>query len=100
MKKLMMALLAFGALTATQAAQPEWLTDLPKAVAQARTEKKLVLLEFTGSDWCPPCKALRKNVLGSDVFAGYARTNLVLVEIDFPRHTPQSDAQKQANETL
>ena len=100
MKKLLVGWLALGALVLVHAEEPAWQTDLPKAVAQARTEKKLVLLEFTGSDWCPPCKALRKNVLNSSDFAAYARTNLVLVEIDFPKHKQQSDAEKQANETL
>jgi thiol:disulfide interchange protein len=29
-----------------------WGTDLPKALAQAKADKKMVLLDFTGSDWC------------------------------------------------
>ena len=32
-----------------------WLTDLPKAEAQAKQEHKMVFLDFTGSDWCPAC---------------------------------------------
>ncbi len=39
------------ALLSAQAADPVWLTDLPKAQAQAKAEKKLVLLNFGGSDW-------------------------------------------------
>jgi thiol:disulfide interchange protein len=77
-----------------------WLTDLPRALTQARTEKKLVFLDFTGSDWCPPCKALHKTVLTSDEFEAYAQTNLVLVVVDFPHHLPQTAELKQANEAL
>ena len=62
-----------------------WLTNIEKAQELAKTEKKLVLLEFTGSDWCPPCKALKKNVFDTDKFKAYAKKNLVLVELDFPR---------------
>ena len=62
----------------------EWLTDLPKALDKAKAENKMVLMDFTGSDWCPPCKALHKTVLTSPEFEAYAQTNLVLVEVDFP----------------
>ncbi len=62
-----------------------WLTNIEKAQEQAKSEKKVVLLEFTGSDWCPPCKALKKTVFDTDKFKAYAKKNLVLVELDFPR---------------
>src|SRR5712692_1191148 len=78
----------------------EWLTSVPKAIEKAKTEKKLVLLDFTGSDWCPPCKALKKNVLSSPEFEKFAKDNLVLVEVDFPRSKPQTEELKKANEAL
>jgi thioredoxin-related protein len=77
-----------------------WMTDLAKAQAKAKAEKKMVLADFTGSDWCPPCKALHKNVLSSTEFLSYAKDNLVLVEIDFPRSKPQSAELKKANKEL
>lgn len=77
-----------------------WLTDLSKAQAQAKAEKKLVLMDFTGSDWCPPCKELKKKVLDSAEFEAYATNNLVLVEVDFPNHKPQTEELKRANEQL
>ena len=39
-----------------------WTTDLDEAFKKAKSENKSVLVEFTGSDWCPPCIAMRKNV--------------------------------------
>jgi len=60
-----------------------WLTNIEKAKKQAKG--KMILVEFTGSDWCPPCKALKKNVFNTDKFKAYAKENLVLVELDFPR---------------
>jgi protein disulfide-isomerase len=78
----------------------KWLTDVPKAIEKAKAEKKLVLLDFTGSDWCPPCKALHKNVLTSSEFESYASTNLVLVEVDFPRQKEQTEDLKTANKAL
>jgi protein disulfide-isomerase len=100
MKKIISGLLVGWALAQAGAAEAEWLTDLPQAQAKAKAEKKMVLLEFTGSDWCPPCKALHKNVLTAAEFTDYAKTHLVLVELDFPRGKTQSEELKKANEAL
>ena len=64
--------------------------DLPAAVAQARTENKIVLLDFTGSDWCPPCMELHEKVFSRPEFQNYAQSNLVFVTVDFPQkfHLP------------
>lgn len=101
MKKLLVGAIAVLTLIgATAGESAAWLTDLPKAQTQAKAEKKLVLLDFTGSDWCPPCKALHKNVLSKPEFEAYAKTNLVLVELDFPDRKPQSAELKKANKAL
>ena len=77
-----------------------WGTDLPAALDQARSEHKKVLLDFTGSDWCPWCIKFDHEVLSTDKFAAYARNKLELVLLDFPRAKPQSKTLKQANEAL
>jgi thioredoxin-related protein len=66
------------------AAEGKWLTDLEAAKQQAQKENKVILMDFTGSDWCPPCKALKKNVFNGSEFAEYAEKKLVLMELDFP----------------
>ena len=100
MKKIAICFLSCWALLQASAAEEGWLTDLPKAKAIAKEQKKMVLMDFNGSDWCPPCKALRKNVLSSSEFKEYAKKNLVLVDVDFPRHTEQPQELKKANEAL
>jgi thiol:disulfide interchange protein len=68
------------------ATTPEgWYTDLEKAFVKAKAEKKSVLVEFTGSDWCPPCIAMRKNVFSKKEFVDTASKKYVLVELDFPK---------------
>ena len=68
------------------ATTPEgWSTDLEKAFVKAKAEKKSVLVEFTGSDWCPPCIAMRKNVFSKKEFVDAASKKYVLVELDFPK---------------
>ena len=49
-------------------AEEGWLVSFEKAKQQAAKEGKPILMEFTGSDWCPPCKALHKNVLVKDAY--------------------------------
>src|SRR5689334_15851945 len=62
----------------------EWLTDLPTALAKAKAEGKSVLMDFTGSDWCPWCIRLRKEIFDQTAFQKFADENLILVELDFP----------------
>jgi thiol:disulfide interchange protein len=100
MKKILMAI-ALGCIwLQAQAAEVTWGTDVPKALAQAKTDKKLVLLDFTGSDWCPACILFHKDATKSPAFASFASTNLALVEVDFPQNKTQSDDLKAANAAL
>jgi thioredoxin-related protein len=62
-----------------------WETDFDKAQQKAQTEHKLILLSFSGSDWCIPCIRLHKEVFESAAFKAFADSNLVLVNADFPR---------------
>src|SRR5438445_7310648 len=100
MKKIVIGLFAGLALLQAGAEELTWLTDVPKAVAKAKEEKKLVMLDFTGSDWCGWCIKLHKEVFSKPEFAEYAKKNLVLVEVDFPRAKKQSAELKKANESL
>ena len=100
MKKIAIGLFVCWAAWQVTAAEDQWLTDLSKAKTEAKADHKMVLMDFNGSDWCAPCKALRKNVLSSPEFTEYAKKNLVLVDVDFPRHKELPAAQKQANEAL
>ena len=81
---------------AVQAQDLTWHTDLDKAITQSKKTKKPLLLFFTGSDWCGWCIRLQKEVLKTPEFEKWAKDNVVLVELDFPRRTPQvPEIQKQ-----
>lgn len=88
-----------AALTASAfATTPEgWTDDLEKALEKAKAEKKSILVEFTGSDWCPPCIAMRKNVFSKKEFVDAASKDFILVELDFPQGDPDL---KKKNEPL
>jgi protein disulfide-isomerase len=88
------------ALAASARADPNWQTDYKKAQDEAKTNKKLLLVDFTGSDWCGYCIRLNREILSKPQFKDYANKNLVLVEIDFPRAKQQSATLKEQNERL
>lgn len=80
-----------------QAQELVWQTDVYKAIKISNKTKKPMLLFFTGSDWCGWCIRLQKEVLKTPEFAAWADKNVVLVELDFPRTTEQSDGIKTQN---
>jgi len=61
---------------------------------------KLTLLDFTGSDWCIWCQRLEKEVFSQPEFQQYARDNVILTKVDFPRNFPQSPAERAQNAEL
>ncbi|MGA2854636.1 MAG: rhodanese-like domain-containing protein, partial [Verrucomicrobiota bacterium] len=87
---------------AHQSSQTEliWLTDLPNALGRAKAEGKSVLLFFHGSDWCPTCAEMQRQVFASTEFVQYARRTLILVDVDFPQKSAQSEELKRANLAL
>src|SRR5690242_9963236 len=62
-----------------------WETDFSKAREMAQADHKLIVLNFSGSDWCGPCIRLHKEIFESQSFTSYANDHLVLVNADFPR---------------
>ena len=86
--------------TATGRADVEWLTDYKTAQQQAKETKKRLLVDFTGSDWCPPCIMLQKQVFSSREFQDYASKHYVLLEVDFPRARVQKPEIAQQNQEL
>lgn len=93
-----------GEKTARPAAAPAygggWLTSYSDAVAQSKSSGKPILMDFTGSDWCGWCKKLKAEVFETSEFKQWASSNVVLLELDFPRRTSQSPAVKKQNEEL
>ena len=95
MKKILV--IAFLTLTSmSMQAQEEltWHTDMSKATDISIKENKPMFLFFTGSDWCGWCIRLQKEVFKTPEFIKWAKENVVLVELDFPRKNEQTDAVK------
>ena len=81
MKRLLLSVLVLAASTVF-AGDDVWQTDFNKAVQQAAKENKPILIDFTGSAWCPACKLMKRQVLSKDEFLDFADKNLILFEVD------------------
>ncbi|MBT4691726.1 MAG: thioredoxin family protein [Planctomycetaceae bacterium] len=78
-----------------------WVRSFAEAKELAAKEGKSILMEFTGSDWCQPCKALHKNVLGTDAFKNEITKDFILLVLDNPRDkTLVSDAEQEQYKKL
>ena len=77
-----------------------WHDDLQKAIAISQKENKPLMLFFTGSDWCGWCVRLQKEVFFKPEFTKWAKENVVLVELDFPRKKAQAKEVKTQNAQL
>src|SRR6476469_2047330 len=84
----LMLLIGAGLLAGCQEKQiaqmPDTPVDLAAEVARARAQKKTVVLEFTGSDWCRACVIFNRKVASQPEFQEYVRSNFVWIEIDSP----------------
>ena len=102
MKKIFFTLFIVIIISANGIAQENltWHTDMNKAFDIATKENKPLMLFFTGSDWCGWCIRLQNEVLKTPDFNNWAKENVVLVELDFPRRTPQDANTKAQNNQM
>lgn len=94
-----LTLLLFCSLFATSSG---WINNFDDAKKTATQKHELIVLNFSGSDWCGPCMRLRKEIFESNDFKTYAEDNLVFVNADFPRMKKNqlSKEQVKINEAL
>ena len=77
-----------------------WYTDVIKANEISTATNKPLFAFFTGSDWCGWCHKLQANVFAKPEFIKWAKENVVLVELDFPRGKTLSPELTQQNASL
>ena len=95
------AALALGAFARVGcAAEGLWQTDFKAAQAKAKEEKKYLLVDFTGSDWCGWCIKLHNEVFDKEPFKTEAPKQFVLVELDFPQREGTVRRLKKQNKEL
>lgn len=105
MKKLILLLFTIVSFTSfSQLIEGNWLNtekpEMNKAIELSQKTNKPIMLFFTGSDWCGWCKKLVKEVYKTSEFNTWARKNVVLVEVDFPRRSKLSSELTAQNNSL
>nr|MBP6174481.1 thioredoxin family protein [Saprospiraceae bacterium] len=83
-----------------KAEQEGWLVNLDEAYALSKKTNKPIMANFTGSDWCGWCKRLSAAVFVKDDFKAWAKKNVILLELDFPRGKAIPDAIRTQNANL
>ena len=78
----------------------DWTDNFTAAVGKAKADKKPIFALFTGSDWCPPCQQLEKNILLQPAFKEFAKKYLVTLFLDFPRDAKLGEDVKKQNDDL
>ena len=74
----------------------KWHTSITEAQKVSNETKKPIFAFFTGSDWCGWCHRMQSNVFSKSSFIDWARKNVVLLELDYPRNKKLSpEIQKQ-----
>ena len=80
--------------------EPLWHESFEEARRESSETGKPILAAFSGSDWCPPCKKLKTDVFETQQFRNWANENVVLLDLDFPKHKPQPQSIRVQNQQL
>lgn len=94
-KQWITASIAILTLTGSAMAGGEWMKNVDDALAKAKESKKPVMVEFTGSDWCPPCIMMHEKVFSKKSFLTKASEKFILVKIDIPKADPELSKKNQ-----
>ncbi|MCF7974409.1 MAG: thioredoxin family protein [Phycisphaerae bacterium] len=78
----------------------QWLEDYEVAKAKAKAQKKDLLIDFTGSDWCIWCIRLDNAVFSKEYFKKQAPADFVFLKLDFPQKKAQSKELAAQNKRL
>tara|TARA_B100001063_G_C16691478_1_gene517308 strand:+ start:65 stop:553 length:489 start_codon:yes stop_codon:yes gene_type:complete len=97
---LIVCTLLISSLTLYSQENDGWLLNFDKAAELSMKTGKPILANFTGSDWCGWCIRLKKEVFVTPAFKKWADENVILLELDYPRRTPQTEEIKKQNREL
>ncbi|WP_299012411.1 thioredoxin family protein [uncultured Polaribacter sp.] len=83
-----------NAILENEAPYLNWEESFKKALKKSKKQNKPVLIYFTGSDWCGPCKILDKKLFHTEKFKNLADKKLILLEVDNPQNKDLVPAKK------
>lgn len=99
MKSILLSITAAALLAGAAGAVEAWSTNPAEAMQQAAAQKKGVMLEFTGSDWCGACIMQKTQAFTLPKVQEAIGRSFIPVELDFPRKKQQAEKTKAALNT-
>jgi disulfide reductase len=78
----------------------KWLTNLEDAMNEAKVTNRYIFVDFTGSDWCGWCFKLDEEVFEKEAFIDYAKDNLIMLKLDYPKSIKQTPEVKKYNNEM
>ena len=99
-KVIFLTLLVLFSVLLVAGADGTWTEDFESALKSAEGYGRPIFILFTGSDWCPPCMALEREVFSQDEFIAYAMENFILFKADRPRNIEQTEELREQNTRL
>jgi thiol:disulfide interchange protein len=97
-KQLSITALALLTLTGFASAASGWMTNIDSALKLGKQKNKPVMVEFTGTKWCPPCIMMEDKVFKQSTFTKAASKKFILVKIDIPK--PGSSSAKRYQDIM
>ena len=77
-----------------------WIEDFRLAQSIAAQTGRDILMAYISSDGSEWSQRMDKEIFQTEEFKNYARKNLVLLRLDFPRNVPQTEKLKEQNRLL
>ncbi len=74
-----------GDVSQAQGEAAQWHTRYAPAVAQAKAEKKSLILIFTGSEWIEICKTFETDILQQADFLTQVSPKYVVLKLEYPK---------------
>ena len=96
----LMTTVGFAQTANTHSDDLHWYTDIVQAQQVSDSTDRPIFAFFTGSDWCGWCHKLQRDVFQKSEFAEWANSNVILVELDFPRRKQLPPALARQNSEL
>lgn len=74
----------------------QWFVNYTEAITESKKKNKNILVYFTGSDWCAPCKKLKQDLFLTEEFKTLSE-DYVLLYIDIPMNKKLLSSEQMAH---
>lgn len=78
----------------------DWMSEYEAGLQAAKSQKKPLIVYFTGSDWCPWCFKIQEEIIDNPEFIDSMKSHYVFVKVDFPKRTLLPEAVRKKNQQL